>query len=130
VAQTLLSGNAAAYAAVRIDTPSAPDAAVGLPATSQAATSTITTANTAGWHLTGGWELSDGPLTVELLDGFGRRVGAWPTKDGVADTVWVPATTLAPGTYTIRVINARAIEIHRQRVVRHGTASPAPQPRR
>ena len=64
----------------------------------------------------GTWSLSDGPLTIEVLDGLNRSLVRLVVPATDAETLGLPAPALAAGTYTVRVCDARGAELHRQRV--------------
>ena len=64
----------------------------------------------------GTWSLSDGPLTIEVLDGLNRSLVRLVVPATDAETLGLPAPALAAGTYTVRVRDARGAELHRQRV--------------
>lgn len=66
----------------------------------------------------GTWLLSDGPLTVEIRDLNGRPLLRQSLSSAPAneDLLELPAPALPVGTYSVRVLDARGMELSRQTV--------------
>ena len=70
----------------------------------------------AGPSISGSWSLSDGPLTVEVLDGMSRPMVRLTAPATDADLLRLPTLPMPAGTYTVRVRDARGAELHQQRI--------------
>ncbi len=70
----------------------------------------------AGPRISGSWSLSDGPLTVEVLDGMRRPMVRLIAPATDADLLRLPTLPLPAGTYTVRVRDAHGAELHQQRI--------------
>lgn len=120
LAQTgLLAGASSALPAPLVESVIGVDESALAEALEALASSTATrAAERRTLRLGGAYTLADGPLTVEVLDGFGRsclRLGA--AAMNAADGLRLPAPALSAGTYQVRIFDARGQELHRQRVV-------------
>jgi hypothetical protein len=73
-------------------------------------------ASPAAVRISGTWSLSDGPLTVEVLDGMNRLVLRLAASASDEDALRLPELPMPAGTYTVRVRDARGTELHRQRI--------------
>lgn len=82
----------------------------------EAAESTERIAERPTLRVPGTYSLSDGPLTVDILDGLSRPL-LRVSSPATAEDLRLPAPALPAGTYTVRVLDARGRELHRQRVV-------------
>lgn len=63
------------------------------------------------------WGLPAGPLTIEVLDGFGRLLARTALASARPDADSLRLPMLAPGTYTVRILDAHRLEVSRWRMV-------------